>query len=118
MSYFHSRISHFPSVISHCATCPQVEQNAERVLREIEREELGFSATIAAGQSQLDKVLARTAESGSTVVPGAAAFSLYDTCGFPLELTQEVAAERGLTVDEAGFAVAMAEQRTRSKVRT
>jgi alanyl-tRNA synthetase len=99
----------------------QVSKNEERILKEIDREEARFSATIAAGQNQLDRVLSRAearAESsgGAGIVTGEDAFSMYDTYGFPLELTQEIAAERGLTVDEAAFGVAMEEQRKRSKV--
>lgn len=54
-------------------------------------------------------------EGGALVVPGAQAFLLYDSFGFPLELTVEIAAERGATVDVAGFEAAMQEQRRRSK---
>ena len=52
---------------------------------------------------------------GALVVPGAQAFLLYDSFGFPLELTAEIAAERGAAVDVAGFEAAMQEQRRRSK---
>jgi alanyl-tRNA synthetase len=55
------------------------------------------------------------AEGGVLVVPGAQAFLLYDSFGFPLELTAEIAAERGAAVDVAGFEAAMEEQRRRSK---
>ena len=58
---------------------------------------------------------AKGAEGGALVVPGAQAFLLYDSFGFPLELTAEIAAERGATVDVAGFETAMQEQRRRSK---
>ena len=68
-----------------------------------------------AGESVLEKLLKKAEAAGGTV-SGADAFLMYDTYGFPLELTQEVAADRGLAVDEEGFEVAMKEQRTRSKV--
>jgi alanyl-tRNA synthetase len=77
---------------------------------------------IAAEQAAFDRTLERgvelfnqLAERNPTEIPGADAFRLHDTFGFPLELTRELAEERGLTVDEAGFADAMAEQRARSR---
>lgn len=94
---------------------PQVAKGRERVIAEIAREEERFLGTIAAGQSMLDKVLER-AEGAGGVVAGSDVFMLYDTYGFPLELTQEVAEGRNLKVDSTGFQAAMEEQRLRSKV--
>ena len=94
----------------------QLKKNEERVIAEIVREEERFVATLAAGQSILTKFLQQAREEGS-VVNGPNAFMMYDTFGFPLELTQEVAAAEGLSVDIAGFEVAMQEQKQRSKVR-
>lgn len=94
---------------------PQVQQNSDRIITEIAREEERFLGTIAAGQTMLDKVLERAGRGGG-VVEGADAFMMYDTYGFPLELTQEIAEGRGLTVDGPGFDAAMEEQRLRSKV--
>lgn len=68
-----------------------------------------------AGESLLEKLL-KKAEGQGGIMHGADAFLMYDTYGFPLELTQEVAGTYGLTVDETGFQTAMQEQRTRSKV--
>lgn len=68
-----------------------------------------------AGESMLQKLLKKAEGEGGSM-RGADAFLMYDTYGFPLELTQEVAATYGLTVDEEGFQTAMKEQRTRSKV--
>lgn len=70
---------------------------------------------LLAGEGVLEKLL-KKAKSEGGAMKGADAFLMYDTYGFPLELTQEVAADNGLTVDEEGFQVAMEEQRTRSKV--
>lgn len=96
---------------------PAVVENRERVLTEVAREEERFLGTIAAGQSMLDKVLER-AGGGGGVVAGADAFMMYDTYGFPLELTQEIAEGKGFSVDGPGFEAAMKEQRLRSKVWT
>ena len=75
------------------------------------REEDRFRQTLRSGFSRLEEELA----GGEDVVPGDVAFRLHDTYGFPIELTREVAAERGRTVDDAGFEAAMAEQRARGR---
>jgi alanyl-tRNA synthetase len=73
-------------------------------------------ATLERGQKQLDELLAAAAAPGSTlVIGGGDAFMLYDTFGFPLELTQELAEARGVSVDVAGFEEEMEAQRQRSK---
>ena len=93
-----------------------------RVQAELSREEERFSATLDAGGkllndalNALEKEKGGTAAGGQLVLPGATAFELYDTFGFPLEVTQEVCADRGATVDVAGFEAAMEDQRARSK---
>ncbi len=93
-----------------------------RVQAELSREEERFSATLDAGGKLLNDALnALEKERGGKqgqqqlVLLGATAFELYDTFGFPLEVTQEVCADRGATVDVAGFERAMGDQRTRSK---
>ena len=63
----------------------------------------------------LQNVVAELENQGIQVVPGAKAFKLYDTYGFPLELTREIAGESGMTVDEEGFEKAMEEQRERAR---
>jgi alanyl-tRNA synthetase len=70
-----------------------------------------FTRTLEQGMERFEKVAARHA----SVVPGAEAFRLHDTFGFPLELTKELAAERGIGVDEEGFKTAMSAQRDRSR---
>jgi alanyl-tRNA synthetase len=102
---------------------PAVAKNAERVYEELEREEAAFLATLAKGQGLLDDKLKAAAEAagaaagrqGGGVLSGADAFLLYDSFGFPLELTQELAEAAGVEVDVAAFEVAMEEQRRRSK---
>jgi alanyl-tRNA synthetase len=92
----------------------QVKQNERRVLEEIEREEAKFLETISTGEGMLDKCIDKAKREGKPL-DGAAAFQLYDSSGFPLELTKEMAEAKGVTVDEAGFAKAMQEQKQRSK---
>jgi alanyl-tRNA synthetase len=82
----------------------------EEILDAIAAEEEKFARTLEAGSARLDELIA----SGGTI-SGADAFRLHDTFGFPIDLTVEIAAERGVSVDRAGFDAAMAEQRERSR---
>lgn len=98
---------------------PGVARNSARICAELEREEARFGATLARGEallsSQIDAALASPLPDGRCVLPGAAAFLLYDTFGFPLEITIEAAAERCVSVDTAGFEAAMASARALSQ---
>ena len=89
---------------------PELVQNKAKIVDVIKKEEERFAQTLTKGQSLLDELLASCSE-----ISGADAFKLYDTYGFPLELTIEIAEEKGIKVDKEGFAVAMAEQKTRAK---
>ena len=81
----------------------------------ITHEEERFLATLSIGLERLDQLVQRLRVEGSRSIPGDEAFSLYDTYGFPLELTRDAAQEKGFAVDERGFQAAMAEQRERSR---
>jgi alanyl-tRNA synthetase len=85
------------------------EAHATQILAQ---EETRFAETLANGMALLD---AEAAALTSTVIPGATVFRLYDTYGFPLDLTADVARERGLTIDQAGFDAAMEAQRNRAR---
>jgi alanyl-tRNA synthetase len=89
---------------------PDVRERATKIKAELQREEAQFLKTLERGEKLLAEVITTVKSQQQTVIPGADAFKLYDTFGFPLELTQEVAEEQGLTVDEAGYKVAMQEQ--------
>ncbi|MCC6651864.1 MAG: alanine--tRNA ligase [Candidatus Eisenbacteria bacterium] len=89
----------------------ELAQHRDRILRVLEQEETGFGQTYEAGMSRLEELLA----GGAKGIPGADAFLLHDTYGFPIELTEEIAAERNVAVDKAGFEKAMDEQRTRAR---
>jgi alanyl-tRNA synthetase len=89
---------------------PDVRERATKIKSELQREEAQFLKTLERGEKLLAEVIATVKSQQQTVIPGGDAFKLYDTYGFPLELTQEVAEEQGLTVDEAGYQVAMQEQ--------
>ncbi len=90
---------------------PRLRERRAAILSELEREEARFLETLERGEKLLAEVLAARPER----ISGAQAFELYDTYGFPLELTEEIAEEHGLTVDLAGFEAAMEEQRQRAK---
>ena len=79
----------------------------------LQREEIQFLKTLELGERELTTVMEQVGAGGQ--IPGINAFTLYDTYGFPLELTQEIAAEKGLTVDTDGFTVEMEKQRSRSR---
>jgi alanyl-tRNA synthetase len=92
------------------ATYPDVRERATKIKSELQREEAHFLKTLERGEKLLTEVITTVKSQQQTVIPGVDAFKLYDTFGFPLELTQEIAEEQGLTVDEAGYKVAMQEQ--------
>ena len=85
------------------------------ILRVIDQEETRFLQTLSTGLMLLDSLMGDLRAAGSTRIPGADAFRLYDTYGFPLDLTRDVANEHGFTIDEAGFAAAMEQQRERAR---
>ncbi|GAB6139246.1 alanine--tRNA ligase [Halanaerobaculum tunisiense] len=87
----------------------------EQIEKVIKQEELRFQETLEQGMDILEEVISELQEKGLTEIPGEQVFTLYDTYGFPKELTQELAAEKGFTIDEAGFNEAMAEQRQRAR---
>ncbi|NES95348.1 MAG: alanine--tRNA ligase [Desertifilum sp. SIO1I2] len=94
------------------AAYPQVRERESAIKGELEREEAAFRKTLERGEKLLQEIIAK---SKGQQIAGEDAFTLYDTYGFPLELTQEIAEEQGLTVDVEGFNVAMDRQRELSK---
>ena len=90
---------------------PLLLKNREFVLDELKKEIARFDATIENGMKEFKKILDTKKASGAKVIEGKEAFYLYDTFGFPLELTQELAEEEGLLVSEDGFKAAMEEQK-------
>ena len=90
---------------------PQLNERREVILAELQREEARFLETLERGEKLLADVLAAKPKQ----ISGEQAFELYDTYGFPLELTEEIAEEHGLKVDLAGFEAAMEAQRQRAK---
>jgi len=99
------------SIALMAAAYPQLLERRELILVELAREETRFLETLDRGEKLLAELLA----ANPLRISGEQAFELYDTYGFPLELTEEIAAEHGLKVDLAGFEMAMQAQRERAK---
>jgi alanyl-tRNA synthetase len=93
----------------------QLEQRHDQIIDILSMEERKFNQTLATGLELLERELARMAAAGEQTLSGHVAFRLYDTHGFPLELTEEVVAERGLAVDRQGFESEMEQQRKRGQ---
>jgi alanyl-tRNA synthetase len=94
---------------------PELATDFDRIQRIAVAEETAFNRTLASGSKLFDDAADTTRSSGATVLSGTDAFTLHDTYGFPIELTLEMAAEAGLSVDEEGFRGLMAQQRQRAK---
>ena len=98
------------------ASYPELETNWKTISEVAYAEEDAFRRTLSAGTTILDAAVASAKESkGAPVISGASAFSLHDTYGFPIDLTLEMAAEQGVSVDEEGFRTLMAEQKERAR---
>ena len=94
---------------------PELEKNRETVITELVAEEERFEKTLHSGQKEFDKVAGALKQHGQTTLSGRTAFKLYDTYGFPLEFTEELAAEQGLAVDRAGYEEAFKKHQETSK---
>ncbi|MBR5896559.1 MAG: alanine--tRNA ligase, partial [Lachnospiraceae bacterium] len=94
---------------------PLLVKNREFILNELKKEIERFESTIENGLKEYKKILETNKSKGSKEISGAEAFYLYDTFGFPLELTVEMAEEEGLTVSEDGFKKAMEEQKQKAR---
>jgi len=94
---------------------PEVATDFPRISTYAYAEEEAFAQTLRAGTAILDNAVAAVRSAGGDTLPGDRAFQLHDTYGFPIDLTLEMAAEQGLTVDEAGFRRLMDSQRQRAK---
>lgn len=100
------------------AAYPELYENRDYIIKVIRMEEERFAKTIDAGLSICNDIIDRLVTQKLTVFPGAEAFKLYDTYGFPIDLTREIAAEKGLTVDEDGFTAEMKIQRDTARAAT
>ncbi len=95
---------------------PMLQNRAEEALSELRAEEERFLLTLRKGEHEFTKMLPNLQKSASATIPGRIAFKLYDTYGFPIEITEELAREEGLTVDREGFDVAFRKHQEQSKL--
>ncbi len=108
--FFHKLV---PTLVREMGTYyTELVSGEARVAQILAQEEERFAETLATGMALLD---AEAAKLKTSVIPGETVFRLYDTYGFPLDLTADVARERGLTIDQEGFDAAMAAQRGRAR---
>ena len=94
---------------------PELREKQDYITRVVKTEEENFARTIDAGMRIFAELLAEHKDKGEKVFSGADAFKLYDTYGFPIDLTVEMCADEGMTVDEAAFKALMEEQRVRAR---
>ena len=109
-SFFHTLVA--PLVTEMGAAYPELSAAAAQTARVIQQEEERFAETLAHGMKLLEDSIVQLA---SPTLPGETVFKLYDTYGFPVDLTADIARERGLQVDHAGFEREMAAQRDRAR---
>lgn len=94
---------------------PNLRQRENSIKAELQREESRFLQTLERGEKLLEEIIAQVKQQGKTQINGEDAFTLFDTYGFPLELTQEIAQENNLKIDVAGFDAEMEKQRQRAR---
>jgi alanyl-tRNA synthetase len=94
---------------------PEIHQQKDSVSRVVMKEEETFLRTLDKGLKKIEDLIAEAKTAASKTIGGSATFELYDTYGFPVDLTRLIARENGLTVDEAGFEIAMQQQKNRSR---
>ncbi len=97
------------------ATFPEIVKQETLVTEVIKEEEISFLRTIENGLVRVQKLIEQTIAKGEKVLPSEEVFELYDTYGFPDDLTRIIAEEKGLTIDEAGFEAELQKQKQRSK---
>ena len=93
----------------------ELRTQRNRIVEVLSVEEKKFGQTLSAGLSLLNELLSSLKQRQQTVIPGEEVFKLYDTHGFPVELTEEIAAEQGFTIDTSGFEQSMQRQQERSR---
>lgn len=94
---------------------PEIVEREKHVVKVVQAEEEAFCRTLCTGLDLFEKVASKVKSAGGGVVPGEEVFRLYDTYGFPYDLTEIIANEQELTLDEEGFQKAMAQQKEQSR---
>jgi alanyl-tRNA synthetase len=104
-----------PVISTYEGFYPELRTRAQEIASELSQEEERFSETLQKGEKEFEKLLPNLLKSPQKVIPGRVAFRLYDTYGFPVEITEELAREHGLGVDRPGFDEAYAKHQELSK---
>ena len=99
----------------NCSAYPELTERHDFIKKTIAIEEERFSQTLDSGLAILEKMLADLETKGEKLLPGADVFKLYDTFGFPIDLTRELTEEKGIEIDEDGFAALMKEQKKKAR---
>ncbi len=107
--FFHKLVPELSKLMGEAY--PELPQKQDHVIQVLAAEEARFAETLVNGMKVLEAALGEATKAGLRVLPGETAFTLYDTFGFPLDLTADVCRERGFGVDQAGFDAAMDKQR-------
>ncbi|MGM0432084.1 MAG: alanine--tRNA ligase [Spirochaetota bacterium] len=94
---------------------PELVEHSTQIKEELRLEEERFSSTLQKGEHEFEKMLPNLLKGKQRIIPGRLAFKLYDTYGFPLELTEELASEHGFAVDKQGFDTAFAKHQEASR---
>ncbi len=97
---------------------PELHRQEDLVCRVVKEEEEAFLRTLEKGLRKIDDIITDTRNANTTEINGKAAFELYDTYGFPIDLTRLIGSEQGLSVDEPAFKAEMEQQKTRSRAAT
>jgi alanyl-tRNA synthetase len=97
------------------ASYPELARQRDAIVRTVRAEEDRFDAVLTSGLPRLEELLDRTKASGASVVPGDAVFRLYDSLGVPLDFAEDLAGQRGLSIDREGYETAMESQRERAR---
>ncbi|MBE6575069.1 MAG: alanine--tRNA ligase [Ruminococcaceae bacterium] len=103
------------SIGESCGAYPELSEKKEKILKVIAIEEEKFDATVDAGLAILSELIEKAKAAGADTLSGDDAFKLYDTFGFPIDLTREIAGEAGLAIDDDKFKALMQEQRDRAR---
>ncbi|MEP6941672.1 MAG: alanine--tRNA ligase, partial [Betaproteobacteria bacterium] len=111
--FFHKLVPELSKLMGEAY--PELAQKQDHVIQVLAAEEARFAETLVNGMKVLEAALGEATKAGLRVLPGETAFTLYDTFGFPLDLTADVCRERGFGVDQAGFDAAMDKQRRRAR---
>jgi alanyl-tRNA synthetase len=106
------------AIATFAVAYPSLRDDRDLVVSVLEREEAQFDRTLRTGLGLLDEALGSEEVRSTATLPGELAFRLHDTHGFPVELTEELSSERGVTVDRAAFDAAMRQQRERARAAT